>query len=149
MGKGHKHADRDAFVKKHYDEIDALVNEGKFFSTKIQVFVNDIVRPELGYSAKTDPEQIWVTLRKAFAVYRKQLAGDTNFKSPLHQDPVFQVTISFEDWRAELIRVTAEKTGHPEADVKINDEAAREWYNSGATPYTTFRETWQNENDAG
>lgn len=46
-------------------------------------------------------------------------------------------------WLAELYRVTREETKEP--NVKINAEAAREWYDSGATPYQTFRETWGNE----
>lgn len=51
----------------------------------------------------------------------------------------------YEKWKAELIRITAEKTGTPEHEIKINDKGAREWYDAGVSPYFTFRETWGGE----
>lgn len=55
--------------------------------------------------------------------------------------------MTYEQWKAELIKVTAEKTNQPEYAIKISDDGAREWFDSGATPYQTFRETYQIEND--
>lgn len=51
----------------------------------------------------------------------------------------------YEQYAKELYKVTAEKTGLSEREVKINEKAAKEWYDSGATPYITFRETFANE----
>lgn len=51
-------------------------------------------------------------------------------------------THSYEDWKAELIRVTASETNKYESDIKINDEGAKSFYDGGWTPYYTFRETW-------
>lgn len=48
-------------------------------------------------------------------------------------------------WKAELIRITKEKTG--ESVVKINDAEAVKWYNDGFTPEQTFRENWQSDGD--
>lgn len=53
--------------------------------------------------------------------------------------------MTYEEWKAELIRITAEKTGHKESEIKINDKGAREWFDAGADPYQTFRETFANE----
>jgi hypothetical protein len=50
--------------------------------------------------------------------------------------------MSYEDWKAELIKVTAEETGRPASEIKINDAGAKEWYNSGVPPYFTFRENY-------
>lgn len=50
----------------------------------------------------------------------------------------------FEDWLAELENVTFKETGEKS---KINKEGAREWFDSGATPYITFRENWQCDGD--
>lgn len=55
--------------------------------------------------------------------------------------------MSFEEWKAQLISVTAKQTGLPESEIKINDESAASWYRDGFTPYQTFRETYSNEND--
>lgn len=55
--------------------------------------------------------------------------------------------MSFEDWKAELIKVTAKATGLPEHEIKINDQGAAEWYRSGWSPYYTFRETYAGDGD--
>lgn len=55
-------------------------------------------------------------------------------------------THSYEEWKAELIRVAVEETG--QTGIKINDNEARQWYDSGWNPYYTFRENCGNECDA-
>lgn len=50
--------------------------------------------------------------------------------------------LTFEVWKDELIKVCAQQTNTPIAEIKINDDAAREWYNDGFSPYATFRETF-------
>lgn len=55
---------------------------------------------------------------------------------------------AYRKWKEELISVTSEKTGRPAYEIKINDDGAKKWFNSGATPYQTFRETYSNENDS-
>lgn len=50
--------------------------------------------------------------------------------------------MSFEDYRAELIRIAAENTGEPSYLIKVNDAAAREWYDAGIPAYYCFREEW-------
>jgi len=57
--------------------------------------------------------------------------------------------MSFDEWKAELIKVTARATGQSETAIKISDPDALIWYNDGFTPYQCFRETWNMENDAG
>lgn len=56
-------------------------------------------------------------------------------------------THSYEEWKAELIRIAAEETG--QSGIKINDQEAKEWYNQGWPAYYVFRENWGNECDAG
>lgn len=46
-------------------------------------------------------------------------------------------------WKAELIKLVSDATG--ESKVLISDTEARKWYDDGATPYQTFRETWNME----
>lgn len=53
--------------------------------------------------------------------------------------------MSYEEWKAELIKVTAEETQRPASEIKINDVEAKKWYDSGVPPYFTFRETYNNE----
>jgi hypothetical protein len=53
--------------------------------------------------------------------------------------------ISFEQWKLELM-ILADKNSKIQG-VCINDEPAREWYDSGFSPEETFRETWENDND--
>lgn len=55
--------------------------------------------------------------------------------------------MSYEQWKAQLIEVTAKETGRPAHEIKINDDGARSWFEDGFTPYQTFRETYQNEQD--
>jgi len=55
--------------------------------------------------------------------------------------------ISFEDWLKELIKVTATEIGEAGDVIKINTDAAKQWYDDGFTPYQCFRETFNNEND--
>lgn len=53
--------------------------------------------------------------------------------------------LTFEQWKQELLAVVKKETGR--TDVKLDDIGCREWYDSGVSPYMTFRETWNNEND--
>lgn len=55
--------------------------------------------------------------------------------------------MTYEEWKAELISVTARATGQSERMIKINDVEAKRWYDDGFTPYICFRETWNMEND--
>ena len=50
-------------------------------------------------------------------------------------------------WLAQLYYTTAKETKLQPAEIKINEQEARKWYDSGATPYQCFRETWNMEND--
>lgn len=54
---------------------------------------------------------------------------------------------TYDEWKAELIKVTARATGKSEREIRISDGDARMWYNDGFTPYQCFRETWDMEND--
>jgi hypothetical protein len=63
--------------------------------------------------------------------------------------PAIKSGIGYDEWKAELIKVTARATGQSEGVIKINDGEAVKWYNDGLTPYQCFRETWDMENDAG
>ncbi len=56
---------------------------------------------------------------------------------------------TFEQWIEELIKITAQEINELPTTIKINMEAAREWYNDGFTPYMCFRETFNNEDDCG
>lgn len=55
--------------------------------------------------------------------------------------------IPFEEWKDELIRVTARATGRSERSIVIKDQQAKEWYDSGATPWQTFRENFDCDGD--
>lgn len=51
--------------------------------------------------------------------------------------------VKFVAWLVELSKLLHEAAaGQP---VKINSTEARKWYDDGATPYQTFRETWNME----
>lgn len=54
--------------------------------------------------------------------------------------------ITYEQWSAMLIKITAENTGQKEEDIILGSGAPL-WYHDGFTPYQTFRETYQMEND--
>ncbi len=54
---------------------------------------------------------------------------------------------TFDEWKAELIKVTAGAAGASEKSIKIKDEQAKEWFDSGATPWQCFRENWDNDSD--
>lgn len=56
--------------------------------------------------------------------------------------------VTFPVWLAELYYVTANATGLPATEIKINEVAARKFYQDGFTPYYCFRETWNMENDS-
>lgn len=56
-------------------------------------------------------------------------------------------TLTFEQWKAELITVTARATGQSERSITIRDRQAKEWYDSGATPWQCFRENFDNDGD--
>jgi hypothetical protein len=56
-------------------------------------------------------------------------------------------TNSFEEWKAELIRITADELKIDPAEVKINEEEARFWYNDGWPAYAVFRENWDSDGD--
>lgn len=57
-------------------------------------------------------------------------------------------THSYEDWKAELIRVTAEETKQDPSAIRINDVEAKSWYDDGWPAYYVFRENWGNECDS-
>ena len=48
----------------------------------------------------------------------------------------------FVDWLTQLKQVTADKTNTPIHEIKINEEAAFEYFNSGFTPTQCLREEW-------
>jgi hypothetical protein len=56
-----------------------------------------------------------------------------------------KIITNFDDWKKELFAITLKETQC--TNIKLNEESCREWFESGATPYQTFRETWNNEND--
>lgn len=47
------------------------------------------------------------------------------------------------EWKNELIQIAAKETGTQEIDIKINDNEARAWFESGISPYYCFRENWK------
>lgn len=53
--------------------------------------------------------------------------------------------IKFITWLKELHRLYKDATGDPEFN--LNTKEARKWFDNGLTPYQTFRETYQMEND--
>jgi hypothetical protein len=57
--------------------------------------------------------------------------------------------VSYDEWKKELIQVTARATGQSEKSIKISEPDAKMWYNDGFTPYQCFRETWDMEDDVG
>lgn len=56
-------------------------------------------------------------------------------------------THSYEDWKAELIRIAAEETKVDPGEIKINDIEAKGWYDDGWPAYYVFRENWANDGD--
>lgn len=50
--------------------------------------------------------------------------------------------MTYEEWKAELIRITSEETGTPVHEIKIRDSEGMKWYESGTHPYYCFREQW-------
>lgn len=50
---------------------------------------------------------------------------------------------TYDEWKAELIQITAKETGRPAEEIKLNDTEARAWYDDGVPAYFTFRETYQ------
>ena len=55
--------------------------------------------------------------------------------------------MTYQEWKFELIQITARELKTPEWQIKINDMAAKEWYDSGVSPYMCFRENWQSDGD--
>ena len=55
--------------------------------------------------------------------------------------------MTYLEWKMELIQITARETKHQDWEIKINDTAAKEWYDSVVSPYMCFRENWQNDGD--
>lgn len=55
--------------------------------------------------------------------------------------------MTYEQWKQELIDVTAKETGRDKSEIKIGDAAAKEWFNDGIDPYYCFRENWNNDGD--
>lgn len=55
--------------------------------------------------------------------------------------------ITFDEWKAELITVTARYAGVSERTIVINDQQTKKWYDSGATPWQCFRENWDCDGD--
>lgn len=56
-------------------------------------------------------------------------------------------TTTYEEWKAELIKVTAKETGISVDGIIVDDAEAKRWYDDGVSPYMCFRETWGNENE--
>jgi hypothetical protein len=58
--------------------------------------------------------------------------------------------LTFEAWIEELAQVTARETGMTieRARSIISRPDAKTWYDDGFTPFATFRETYNNENDS-
>lgn len=54
---------------------------------------------------------------------------------------------TYDDWKKELIVITAKETGKEEWEIKINDDAAYGWFLDGISPYFCFRENWQSDGD--
>lgn len=60
-------AAREKFVEEHKDRIHYLLFEyGQSMYLDIHLFVNDYVRPELGYSDRTNSRDIWQWIRKTY-----------------------------------------------------------------------------------
>lgn len=51
----------------------------------------------------------------------------------------------FVKWIEELKQVTSDKTNNPIHEIKINEEAALDYFNSGFKPTQCFREEWAND----
>ncbi|HLZ16320.1 MAG TPA: hypothetical protein VKQ08_04745 [Cyclobacteriaceae bacterium] len=58
--------------------------------------------------------------------------------------------LAFEVWLEELAKVTAEQTGMTlqRARSIMRPADAKTWWRDGYTPFATFRETYNNENDS-
>lgn len=58
--------------------------------------------------------------------------------------------MTFKAWLEELAQVTAKETGMTidKARFIINKGDAKTWWSDGYTPFATFRETYNNENDS-
>lgn len=54
----------------------------------------------------------------------------------------------YQVWKEELIKLVAEKTIFEISEIRINDAEAFKFFESGMSPYQTFRETWEMENDS-
>lgn len=94
----------------------------------------------------------WISYAKT--VTGAERVGVTPFlrSSEVLPDPRIYESMSDEQrfavWLAQLYYTTANETKLQPAEIKINEQEARKWYDSGATPYQCFRETWNMENDA-
>lgn len=53
--------------------------------------------------------------------------------------------VRFMPWMQELHGLYKDATGDPE--FRLNTKEARKWFDDGFTPYQTFRETFNMEND--
>lgn len=51
--------------------------------------------------------------------------------------------IAFEGWKKELIAITMKEIRCEEHEIRINDNLAKEWFNSGVPPYYCFRENYR------
>jgi hypothetical protein len=47
---------------------------------------------------------------------------------------------TFDEYIEELINITSQQTGVPKSEIKINKEAAKEYFDDGIPPYFCFRE---------
>lgn len=88
---------------------------------------------------------IRVILAGAYDVSKDAASAEEYLKSEGVDVAQIKANAQYFTWKAELIRITKEKTG--ESGVRINDEEAVKWYNDGFTPEQTFRETWQSDGD--
>jgi hypothetical protein len=88
----------------------------------------------------------WVAENVALAVKFHQEHDRENCPH-CQQAELTQRVVTFEEWKAELIKVTARALGISERGVKLNDEECLNWFASGATPWQTFRENYNNDGD--
>lgn len=98
-------------------------------------------------SSQTEAKEgvIRLILAGAAEVSKDAISAEEYLKSEGVDVTEIKANAQYFTWKAELIRITKEKTGEPV--VKINDIEAVKWYNDGFTPEQTFRETWQSDGD--
>lgn len=89
--------------------------------------------------------------KKRFAILISTMAEynsqDAEHAKEFLQSQGIDVTdmVKFITWLKDLHGLFKDATGDPE--FRLNTKEARQWFEDGFTPYQTFRETYQNEND--